>query len=219
MSAASVSMPAGSARSAAMSSAAGAAGSRVPATVRRRPASRPESSSRALRAASRRAISAPTPEEAPVTTVRFVSWYVRSVLLRVLRTAPRPRKVSAEVDTGRHDWVSSGWAAVRGVRGGAGSWRGAGRQGAELLEQAELVGDRPAFGDLAAGYPDNADPGEVDLAAGGGDAQERPGVGAGDGVPVGQLVAVGEDVPKGEPCVRERLPQQRQVAGEPGQGR
>ena len=76
MAATSVSMPAGSARSAVTSSAAGAAGSRESATARRRPASRPVSSSRALRAASRRAISAPMPEEAPVTTVRFVSWYV-----------------------------------------------------------------------------------------------------------------------------------------------
>src|SRR5215470_12192867 len=92
-------------------------------------------------------------------------------------------------------------------------------EGAELPEEAELVGDGPAFGDLAAGYPHDADPGEVDLAAGGGDAQERPGVGAGDGVPVGQLVTVGEDALEGEPGVRERLPQQRQVAGEPGQGR
>ena len=51
-----------------------------------------------------------------------------------------------------------GSVAVHRVRGGAGSWRRACRQGAELPEEAELVGDGPAFGDLAAGYPDDADP-------------------------------------------------------------
>ena len=56
--------------------------------------------------------------------------------------------------------------------------RSRGSERSQLLQKTELVGDRPALDDLAAGEAVDVDAGQRDLLAGGRDALERAGVGA-----------------------------------------